>query len=143
MFKWLQRYFEEPNALWRQIISEKYGYDSSLIFSDLSVPPHRVPLKLICKSILNHPSANFFGKSLISGEWLSNELLEGNLVRGMCFEIKFPRLFSIAINPDASIASMGIWDRMLWHWIFSWRRELRPRDVKNKIICWSYCKMSR
>ena len=45
----------------------------------------------------------------------------------------FPRLFSIAINQQATVASQGFWEGFNWVWTFMWRRELRPMDAAEKV----------
>lgn len=41
----------------------------------------------------------------------------------------YPILFSIAINRNASISSMGFWNGDKWIWTLAWSRELRVRDL--------------
>lgn len=61
MFKWLWRYFEEPHALWRLVIDEKYGYPSFITFPDLSPPLNGGPWRVVCTTIFKHPVAESFG----------------------------------------------------------------------------------
>lgn len=135
LFKWLWRYFNEPNALWRRVVADKYGYDSTLNFSNLVIPSNGGPWSNICKLILQHPTAKSFGPKLVrkrvgdgSQTFFWHDLWLGEDALKSCF----PRLFSIAINPNATISTLGFWDGVTWQWTFEWRRALRPRDEEEK-----------
>lgn len=41
-------------------------------------------------------------------------------------------MFRLALNPMASIASLGFWDGHEWHWALAWQRPLRPRDIDER-----------
>lgn len=44
----------------------------------------------------------------------------------------FPRVFSISVNSSATIASLGVWDGLEWHWLIPWHRALRPCDREER-----------
>lgn len=54
MFKWLWRYFCEPEAMWRNVIQCKYKYPSSFRIQELKPHKQGGPWKSICASILKH-----------------------------------------------------------------------------------------
>lgn len=54
LFKWIWCYSSEPKALWRILISEKYGYSPHLSISDLTGPAKGGPWKSICDTVFNH-----------------------------------------------------------------------------------------
>lgn len=135
LFKWLWRFFQEPNSLWRRVVTEKSGYHNILIFSDISIPRNGVPWRNICNTILQHPVAKSFTKKLVRkrvGNGSSMLFWHETWLEDFPLKYRFPQLFTIAIAPSATIASMGIWDGMDWQWTFSWRRVLRPRDEEEK-----------
>ena len=135
MFKWLWRYFHEPSALWRAVISDKYGYPSSLTFMDLSIPPSGGPWKQICKAVLTHPIAKTFGSQNIrKNVGCGNQTLFWHeiWVSDSPLKILFPRLFSNCVNPSATVSSLGVWDGLEWHWLIPWCRVLGPRAQEEK-----------
>ena len=132
LIKWVWRYFQEPNSLWREIIRQKYKYPPTLTMMDISTVNKGGPWKAICNHLLKNPIARnllhtgfrmkiwnredtYFWHSL----WLSDTVLKSS----------FPRLFSISGLPLAKVASMGLWRDGLWVWDPPWTRPLRPRDV--------------
>lgn len=135
MFKWIWRFFEDSKALWRSIISDKYGYPPSFTILDLSIPKSGGPWKSICKNVLSHPFAKDFGKSKIRknvGRGTNTLFWHELWVGEAPLKMMFPRLFKICINPLATIESLGIWDGHEWHWIIPWKRNLRPQDCVEK-----------
>ncbi|XP_056695728.1 uncharacterized protein [Spinacia oleracea] len=46
--------------------------------------------------------------------------------------MQFPRLFLLAVDRLASVASHGFWDGLNWAWNFAWSRPLRSRDILDK-----------
>lgn len=43
---------------------------------------------------------------------------------------KFPRLFLLSSQQDASIRDMGLWTNGMWHWRLQWRRLLLDREIQ-------------
>lgn len=132
MFKWLWRFFNEPTALWREIVMAKYRYPSNITITEFSPLYKGGPWKNICNAIWNHPQAKNIAvgcirKQIGSGEktffwhdtWVGDRTL-----KSLC-----PRLFSISPTPMASVEDMGYWLNDEWNWLFNWKRNLRPRDM--------------
>lgn len=128
LFKWIWRILHEPEALWRKVISEKYG---DFIAHELTIPKQGGQWKNIVSCILKNPVAKEMLKSHIrrvvrngaatlfwQDLWLGQSPLKN----------QFPRLFSIAADPKATIASLGSWHGPVWIWNFNWIRPFRPRD---------------
>lgn len=44
---------------------------------------------------------------------------------------KFPRLFALCLQQSGCIAEKGQWVEGVWRWNWSWRRDLRGRDVTD------------
>ncbi|XP_048494429.1 uncharacterized protein LOC125494726 [Beta vulgaris subsp. vulgaris] len=131
LFKWIWRLLHDPDALWQKVIKNKYGYTNGLTAHDLCIPSGSGPWRFICSSIINNPTAGDFLKSKIrkaigNGKntlfWL--DIWVGNVPLKNCF----PRLFSIANDSHASVASCGSWNSGNWVWNLEWRRSFRPRD---------------
>lgn len=64
LFKWLWRYFQEPKALWRQIIEAKYKYPQEFRMADLAPIRQGGPWKSLCNNILHHENSK---KLLVPG----------------------------------------------------------------------------
>ena len=134
LLKWLWRFFHEPNSLWRQVIAAKYKCPQNLTMIDFSKISMGGPWRSICNTILSHEEAsaalkNLMRKSVGDGKetlfwndfWLGESPLKSS----------YPRLFSIAFDPMATISSMSCWIGAEWRWSFSWARELRGRDQEE------------
>lgn len=100
-----------------------------------SIPSKGGPWKFFCSRVLMHLEAKLFAKNFVrkrvgNGAQTSfgHDIWLGDTNLKTCY----PRLFSISIEPNTSIASMGFWDGMIWQWTFSWRQALRPRDMEEK-----------
>lgn len=135
LFKWHWRFLTEPKALWRNIIADKYGYGPNFSHNDFSIPRVGGPWKQICKTILNNPITKQFGTRSIRktvGRGNSTLFWQDLWVGDSVLKSLFPRLFSISTNPLATIDSLGVWDGHIWHWLFTWRRSLRPRDLEER-----------
>ena len=134
LFQWVWRFLHEPNSLWHEIISHKYGYDRAFIHHELTAPSHGGPWRNICASILKHPGAKnllqysirrMVGNGANALFWLDQWL--GNF----SLKHKFPRLFLISSNPNATISSCGFWVGHTWKWNLKWCRNLRSRDLEE------------
>jgi len=42
---------------------------------------------------------------------------------------KFPTLFQLSNDKEASLDKMRMWDDHAWCWVFSWNRVLRGRNT--------------
>ncbi|XP_048493141.1 uncharacterized protein LOC104908756 [Beta vulgaris subsp. vulgaris] len=135
LFKWLWRLFSEPKAFWRNFIMDKYEYPSSLTFNDVKIPIRGGPWKAICSSVLKHPCARLFGPQKIRkfvGKGTQTFFWKEVWIGELPLKDLFPRLHRLAINPLATISSLGIWDGHEWQWILAWRRPLRARDIEER-----------
>ena len=131
LFKWAWRFINEPKALWRKVICEKYGYSPSFQIQALTVPNQGGPWRHICANILKHPVARNLlqtkimrkvGNGAIALFWHEFWIGSGPLAKA------FPRLFALSSQPNGTISSFGYWAGSSWTWNFQWKRDLRPRD---------------
>nr|CCA66140.1 hypothetical protein [Beta vulgaris subsp. vulgaris] len=135
LFKWIWRLFDEPSQLWCKIIRAKYKYPNTLTISDIKIPNAGGPWRSICASYLRNQDVKDMAikgvrKNVKNGHdslfwhdvWIGEATLKS----------LFPRLFTIAMSPNGSVASYGFWDGLAWVWSFSWRRMLRPQDLIEK-----------
>lgn len=108
LFKWIWRYFKDPNQFWCRAVKSKYMYSSTISIVNLSVPNHGGPWKHICAAIFNHTNAKSvmingvrknIGKGLSTFFWQDPWLLDRPL------KTEYPRLYSIAIDGWASVES--------------------------------------
>lgn len=137
LFKWVWRFFAEPTALWRWVITSKFDYPPSFTISDIRELHNGGPWKTICNFITNFPNAQSFLHSRNK-----SRLGNGNLILfwheiwigDAPLKSLFPRLFRIAVNPLASISSLGRWNECKWVWEFQWQRPRRPRDLDELAV---------
>ena len=135
LFKWIWRFLQNPDSMWCKVVREKYGYRKNLSLLDLSVPRSGGPWKQICAAIFHNAEAksiviNGVRKSIGSGA--STLFWHDPWVSKIPLKVLFPRLFSIAINQNSTVACYGFWDGYQWVWSFEWRRNLRPQDKVEK-----------
>lgn len=102
LFKWIRRFLNEPDALWRNVIQAKYGYVPSLIPHMLTATPRGGPWHSICAGIINFPATREMMKSHIKRiagngantySWHEIGLGEAPL------KSRFPRLFPYPGSP--------------------------------------------
>lgn len=131
LFKWWWHFITEPNALWRKVVHDKYGYGAPFSLTDIVVPSNGGPWKHICSSILHAHNvkplvATCVGKRVGNG---SSTLFWHDLwVENSPLKITFPRLFLLSTIPNSLIISMGFWNGPQWALSFEWKHNLRPRD---------------
>lgn len=131
LFKWVWRFFNEPNSLWRHIIKEKYNYASSLNINDLSIPHKGGPWKSLISAVMRYPMAKLIANQGIRktiGNGTSSVFWHDIWLGQAPLKSQFPRLFRIALDNMAAVSSYALWDGLDWAWSFSWARPLRPRD---------------
>lgn len=135
LFKWVWNYFNNPPSLWRQVIQEKYRYPQSLTIGELQLPKTGGPWRGICASLLQHPQAKQLALNGIRkrvGDGSNTLFWHETWLEALPLKVRFPRLFRLALNQDATVASHAYWDGLYWAWSFSWTRQLRPRDIEAK-----------
>ena len=132
MYKWIWRYFAEPNSLWRRVIQTKYKYSSNLTILDLDAPKHGGPWKALCSHIFKHPEAKniaLSGPRKKTGNGYKTLFWFDPWLGPTPLKTLMPRLFSITTHKFATVHSLGFWDGNLWIWNLNWTRSLRPRDT--------------
>lgn len=132
LFKWVWSYLHESDDLWRRIIPEKYKLPQHFNTKNITVPTKGRLRINICAALIKNEDAKHL-TSTNSKKCVGNgqqTLFWYELwVTDLPLKVVFPRLFSIAANQLATVASLESWDRCGWVWSFSWNRALRPRDI--------------
>lgn len=127
LIKWMWRFMEENNALWKQVIMHKYN--TSLIgnLANFEAPKYGGPWRSICNVVKRNPlvlniTQGNVRKRVRAGKkklfWLDVWVGEKSL------RSSFPRLFVVASNQNVVVEQMGFPDGETWRWIFQWRRDL-------------------
>ncbi|WRX10498.1 Reverse transcriptase zinc-binding domain - like 2 [Theobroma cacao] len=124
--KWLWRYANEPDYLWRIVVAAINKLNPSFMIPSGKVSNLSFLWKQISKPLL--PGNNYhnfvisgFGHSLGNGTtisfwndaWLENSTLS----------VLFPRIHALAVDKKASIASLGQWINDKWCWDIKLRRQ--------------------
>jgi len=126
--KWRWRLLDGVNTLWKEVIKEKYGpsFVSMVDGSEVAIPNNA---SLWWKDIARIDNFSVHG-------WFTSEVCRrvGNGCntsfwnvhwRGdMCFRLKFPRLFSLSNQKEASIGDLFVLNGSIREWFFVWRRQL-------------------
>ena len=99
------------------------------------MPQSGGPWRLICAAIFHNAEAKSIvvnGVRKNIGNGASSLFWHDSWLDKTPLKSLFPRLYSIAINQNASVASLGFWEGFHWIWSFEWRRSLRPQDLIEK-----------
>ena len=130
--KWTWRYLNEPQSLWRAVVSEKYKYEAPFCISDLLIPRAGGPWRSICAALLKHPPSKMLLLSSIRkkiGNGLNSFFWHDSWIGHAPLKSICPRLFLISSHKNASVASCCFWNGKNWNWALSWTRSLRPQDT--------------
>ncbi|KAJ9557691.1 hypothetical protein OSB04_012305 [Centaurea solstitialis] len=131
--KWWWRFFQESGALWRKIIVSLYGENGGL---EVGGAVGEVRGSSVWKSVikvgkvLDREGCNFstsFEKEV--GDGWSTKFWEDIWVGGETLKGRFNRLYNLETCKEALIAERGSFIGNGWVWEWSWRRELRGREV--------------
>ena len=135
LFKWWWRFLCEPQALWRQVIHDKYRLNNLHCPTDLLSPKSGGPWKHICSTLLGnaltaHMISSCIRRKVGNGEdtlfwqdiWIGDKPLKN----------MFPRIFRLSPNQLGTISAMGFWDGAEWKWTIGWKRPLRPQDTREE-----------
>ncbi|EOY12746.1 Uncharacterized protein TCM_031281 [Theobroma cacao] len=155
--KWLWRYANEPDRIWRQVVSAK-----NKLKPDCLIPidkPHKP------SSLWNHimkpmDPANKYHELVTKG--FAHSLDKGTTIRfwedfwvdDSILATKFPRIYVLAISKKATIAELGSWVEGNWRWDvklrrqpFSWEqnqwrdfttfiKKFQPHPTDKDIVVW-------
>ena len=132
LFKWLWRFLNEPDSLWKQLVQTKYKYGAAFTLAKLSPPKSGGPWRNIITALFRNEAAKNLTlhntrKQVGAG---SHTLFWEDLwVGDSTLANQFPRLFRLNSNPHGMVDSFGFWEGKKWLWSFNWKREFRPMDV--------------
>ncbi|XP_017974450.1 PREDICTED: uncharacterized protein LOC108661541 [Theobroma cacao] len=106
MNKWIWRYENDRDSLWREVLVEKIGSD---------------PTKLL-------PNTRYAvgdGKNLLfwRDEW----------IEGISLAHAFPRIHALAVNKLGKIKDFGRWKEEKWVWNMELRRQIFDWEVQGKV----------
>ncbi|KAJ6921734.1 hypothetical protein NC652_015617 [Populus alba x Populus x berolinensis] len=132
LFKWLWRYGSEELSMWKDVITSIYNPKyHSLIPQDHITGAGSTWSRLVnycgkdtrLHNIVTNNTMILVGNGKRIKFWLDDWTDNGRLAE------KFPTLFQLSNNKDASLEKMGMWDGHAWCWVFSWNRDLRGRNT--------------
>ena len=134
LFKWWWRFLNEPQALWRKVIQDKYRYKILASAEDFQCSKPGGPWKKICSSILCNVQASQIITSSIRkkvGNGSETLFWHESWLRDKPLKMLYPRLFRLSPNQMGTVSSLGFWDGLEWKWCLGWKRPLRPQDVNE------------
>ncbi|XP_034926097.1 uncharacterized protein [Populus alba] len=132
LFKWLWRYGSEESSMWKDVITSIYNPKyHSLIPQDHITGAGSTWSRLVnycgkdsrLRNIVTNNTVMLVGNGKWIKFWLDDWTGNGRLAE------KFPTLFQLSNDKDASLEKMGMWDGHAWCWVFSWIRDLRGRNT--------------
>nr|CCA66235.1 hypothetical protein [Beta vulgaris subsp. vulgaris] len=135
LFKWIWKFFNDTSPLWRELIWHKYKYKQPLTIRDLDPPRQGGPWQKIVSAIIKSPTAKAIainGVRSLVGDGALTLFWHDQWLGPKPLKAQFPRLYLLATNKMAPVASHCFWDGLAWAWSFSWARHHRARDLDEK-----------
>ncbi|GKU94756.1 hypothetical protein SLEP1_g8202 [Rubroshorea leprosula] len=139
--KWWGRLLMEKGGLWKRVLAEKYGIKEGYWLTCLKEgrPQGSKWWRDVCKidqgeGIMNNWVSLGFEAKLGDGGTL--KFWSDVWVGGSALSIKFPHLFLLTTDQNATIKDMGTWRNSSWHWKLPWKRQLRSweEDLEKELL---------
>lgn len=126
--KWKWRWLTEEFSFWARIAnggqpgSLRFGSRTNTwsVWSDVGKASGEV-------DNLGPDYANLYRKEVRSG--INTLFWEDAWNQGELLKLRFPRLYDLEMEKFCTVAERLQWERTLWRWVWSGRRELRGRAV--------------
>lgn len=143
--KWKWRLLQGDNALWRGVLEERYGQKVGE-FLEGGVGMWPVNASRWWKDLVSLTKTNevdWFYEEVVRcvGNGATTSFWKVVWRGGEAFMYKFHRLFSIAINQEATIQEMWLTDSSGGRWNFTWRRQLFVWEVISLMSYWRFWKV--
>jgi reverse transcriptase-like protein/endonuclease/exonuclease/phosphatase family protein len=134
LFKWWWRFSGSDSTLWKRILisvhnikglkatSEAFGRIKSGTWAQLM--RNETETKRIREIVEN-------GLLCTVGDGKSTRFWLDKWVTGGSLKERFPRLFLISIQREATVHQMGTWVENEWVWGFKWRRQLFDWEIED------------
>ena len=110
--KWVWRYGEEPNALWRAIIDSKYGGDPFDLIPSLRLQRRFSSVWKNVTKTLGSQDIHFNGASSCMGFSLGDGscicFWRDKWIEGVVLKEAFPRIFALSVNKDGKVKDFGV-----------------------------------
>ncbi|OMO91306.1 reverse transcriptase [Corchorus capsularis] len=133
--KWVWRFGNEKDSLWRKIIVEKGKLNPLDLQPRLESASKCSP---IWKNILIHRRHEqndlvslSYGMALIVGNGKNIKFCYDHWIGDRPLNIQFPRIFSLVTNKEARIADLRILDDSDWKWSIRLRRNLFNWEIEQ------------
>ena len=123
--KWKWRLIQGRNALWKEVLVERYGTPSEGV---LEGEDYRWPVYVSrwWRDLVTLDDSNWFNSKLSRkvGNGANTSFWDVVWRGNRAFRNKYPRLFSLSNQKEANIGDLGTFDTADGNWSFSWRRPL-------------------
>lgn len=123
--KWRWRLIQEGNVLWKDVLVEKYGNSSvGLLGSDVNdlLPNASKWLSNLVRLDVSNWFNSEISRKVGNGESMS--FWEVAWRGEFFFQVKYPRLFSLSNQKEATVREVGLFNTTGNNWNFVWRRPL-------------------
>lgn len=127
--KWRWRILQGGGGLWKDVLREKYGASIGDLLTRSNAWPTYAYASIWCKDIVTidgKGGENWFNEEVFRRvrDGLTTYFWKTRWVGGVTLSIKYPRLFAISNQKDASVADTRSDGRHNRDWNFIWRRPL-------------------
>ena len=125
--KWIWRYGEESDAMWKSIIVSKYGGESdgltpcignqrrfSKLWTNITKPFCQQRNQMGAPSDCRYCLGDGRNIRFWWDEW----------IEGVVLRLAFPRIFALAANKEGKVRDLGRWINNYWSWKIVLRRRL-------------------
>ena len=130
--KWLWRYGNEHNSLWRKVIDEKNGMNEGAIIPSIGNRNSSALWKVISRPLSGDDSLSLFTRSgmMISvGDGKRVNFWKDNWANGVILKDAFPCIFALACSKDGKAYEFGCYEDNEWKWKVELRRNLFDWEV--------------
>ncbi|GKU96367.1 hypothetical protein SLEP1_g9608 [Rubroshorea leprosula] len=131
----------EGGGLWKRVLAEKYGIKEGYWLTCLKEgsPQGSKWWRDVCKidqgegTMNNWVSLGFEAKL---GDGGTLKFWSDVWVGRSALSIKFPRLFLLTTDQNATVKDMGSWRNSSWYWELPWKRQLRSweEDLEKELL---------
>ncbi|KAE8653771.1 hypothetical protein F3Y22_tig00117056pilonHSYRG00153 [Hibiscus syriacus] len=128
--KWIWRFSEESDNLWRKIIVAKYNYDPAAIF-----PKGNTVRRLnglwhdIVRPVMSNEDDFLVDVRCVMGNGSRINFWNDHWTEVRSLKVAFPRIYGMAIKKQGKINEFGSWENGIWVWSIDLRRGLFSWEV--------------
>ncbi|KAE8655416.1 hypothetical protein F3Y22_tig00117027pilonHSYRG00012 [Hibiscus syriacus] len=130
--KWIWRFSEDTESLWKKIIVAKYNYDPLAILpKGISARSSNGLWKEIVCSVISNEEDFLLDVRCVMGNGVRIDFWSDFWTGVRSLKEAFPRIYGLVIKKQGKISEFGSWVNGLWSWNIELRRELFSWEIPS------------